>query len=70
MALNRFLDHWKLRPMLGCDTLEHVYIGGIMLRGAYMASNTDQLQTLRDFGKWLREAFAAKEPSQKLTVSF
>jgi hypothetical protein len=37
MALNRFLDHWKLRPILGCDKLEHVYIGGIKLRDIYMA---------------------------------
>ncbi|KAF2437589.1 hypothetical protein P171DRAFT_373288 [Karstenula rhodostoma CBS 690.94] len=70
MALNRFLSWWKLRPMLGCDNLKHVYIGGIMWHSGHMAQDGDPLQTLRDFGAWLRESFAEKKPEgQKVLVT-
>lgn len=62
VSLEHFLSWWKLRPMRGCDALKHVYIGGVMWRGADMGGGVDQLQTLIDFGAWLCESFAQKEP--------
>ncbi|KAJ4299813.1 hypothetical protein N0V90_005059 [Kalmusia sp. IMI 367209] len=64
LSLDAFLDVWKLEPMLGCKSLTHVYISGIV--HPFCRVNGNQLQVLRDFGKWLRESFAEK--MQKVTV--
>ncbi|KAF1968894.1 hypothetical protein BU23DRAFT_654953, partial [Bimuria novae-zelandiae CBS 107.79] len=65
VSLGAFLDHFKLRPMLGCKSLKHVYIGGIQHR-TMVVEGGDQLVMLRDFGKWLRESFEGQ--GQEVTV--
>ncbi|KAL5383178.1 hypothetical protein DPSP01_006153 [Paraphaeosphaeria sporulosa] len=60
MTLDRFLSWWKLSPMLGCDNLKHVYIGGIHAR--YEEMDKDQMHTIVKFGAWLRKEFAKKTP--------
>lgn len=66
LPLDNFLDRFRLRPMLGCNQLKHVYIGGIE-HFLFLVVGNDQLKTLRDFGKWLRKSF--KEKGQDVTVS-
>lgn len=67
-TLDHFLDTFKLEPILGCNKLEGVYIAGIKSFQAVMVHGDDQLQTAREFGTWLRESFAEKTPSQRITV--
>lgn len=66
LPLSTFLDHFKLRPMLNCKNLKQIYIGGIFHRNLFVQGG-DQLKTLRDFRKWLREEF--KKQDQGVTVT-
>ena len=57
ISVDSFLHRFHLRGILDCESLARVDIDGIETKGGY---DFDQLQTLRDFGKWLREGFEAK----------
>lgn len=65
LPLPTFLDHFKVRPILNCKNLKHVYTGGTFYRDP-LVQGGDQLKTLRDFKRLPRDEF--KKQGQDTTV--
>ena len=67
LNITAFVDKFKLRPMVGCDNLQEVWLGGIKYLD-YVTAGGDQSKALRDFGAWLHREFGKKVPPQKVKV--
>lgn len=63
--LEEFLDFFGLRPILQCEELKEVYLDGIIPSFGNVAT----LQTLEDFGFWIKEGFAAQGKLMKIFIS-